>query len=164
MIQEKELKGKIFDIQGFSLQDGPGIRTTIFFKGCPLRCPWCHSPESQAFKSQLSFLAAKCVGTEACADACVKACPENAKIGEALASKWNQASVDMEVLLPLKGVSMIDADGQPFDGPEERAALYAALKKGITNPLVKITEMNNNINDAEFAEAAAKKLIELMKK
>ena len=78
MTGEKELKGKIFDIQGFSLQDGPGIRTTVFFKGCPLRCPWCHSPESQAFKSQLSFLAAKCVGTEACADACVKACPENA--------------------------------------------------------------------------------------
>ena len=36
----------IFDIQGFSLQDGPGIRTTIFFKGCPLRCQWCHNPES----------------------------------------------------------------------------------------------------------------------
>ena len=89
---------------------------------------------------------------------------ENEEMAKRLAEKWNAAESEMELLLPLKGVSMIDADGQPFDGPEERAALYAALKKGITNPLVKITEMDNNINDAEFAEAAAKKLIELMKK
>ena len=40
------LTGKTYDIQGFSVQDGPGIRTTVFLKGCPLRCPWCHSPES----------------------------------------------------------------------------------------------------------------------
>ena len=50
--------------------------------------------------------------------------PENTEIGKRMAEKWNQAAVDMEVLLPLKGVSMIDADGQPFDGPEERAALF----------------------------------------
>jgi uncharacterized protein (UPF0261 family) len=89
---------------------------------------------------------------------------ENAKIGEALASKWNQASVDMEVLLPLKGVSMIDADGQAFDGPEERKQLFASIKAGINNPHVTIKEMDNNINDEAFALAAAKKLIELMEK
>ena len=48
-MDEKTLVGRIYDIQGFSVQDGPGIRTTAFLKGCPLRCPWCHSPESQAF-------------------------------------------------------------------------------------------------------------------
>jgi len=89
---------------------------------------------------------------------------ENAKIGEALASKWNQASVDMEVLLPLKGVSMIDAEGQAFDGPEERKQLFASIKAGINNPHVTIKEMDNNINDEAFALAAAKKLIELMEK
>jgi pyruvate formate lyase activating enzyme len=41
-------RGRIFNIQRFSLHDGPGIRTTVFFKGCPLRCPWCHNPESQS--------------------------------------------------------------------------------------------------------------------
>ena len=47
-----ENKGIIFNIQKFSIHDGPGIRTTIFFKGCPLRCKWCSNPESQlkAFK------------------------------------------------------------------------------------------------------------------
>ena len=43
----------IFNIQRFSLHDGPGIRTTVFFKGCPLRCLWCHNPESQSYKPEM---------------------------------------------------------------------------------------------------------------
>ncbi len=78
MNESISLTGKIFDIQGFSLQDGPGIRTTIFFKGCPLHCPWCHSPESQAFHSQLSWMAARCTGTDYCKNVCIEACPKNA--------------------------------------------------------------------------------------
>jgi pyruvate formate lyase activating enzyme len=73
----KLLTGKIYDIQGFSLQDGPGIRTTVFLKGCPLRCPWCHSPESQEFCSQLSWMSIKCVGMVQC-EKCLAACPHNA--------------------------------------------------------------------------------------
>lgn len=72
---EKQLTGRVYDIQGFSVQDGPGIRTTVFLKGCPLRCPWCHSPESQEFHTQLSWMAMKCVGIDACGrclDACTK--------------------------------------------------------------------------------------------
>ena len=69
--------GKIYDIQGFSIQDGPGIRTTVFLKGCPLRCPWCHSPESQLFESQLSWIAMRCVGIEKCGN-CLNICPNHA--------------------------------------------------------------------------------------
>lgn len=87
---------------------------------------------------------------------------ENILIGNALAEKWNKAETDMTVLLPLKGVSMIDAEGQPFDGPEERKALYDTIKAGIDNDKVAITEMDNNINDDEFALAAAKELIRLI--
>jgi pyruvate-formate lyase-activating enzyme len=57
------LAGTIYDIQGFSVHDGPGIRTTIFLKGCPLKCPWCHSPESRRFDIQLSWQRRKCIGT-----------------------------------------------------------------------------------------------------
>lgn len=89
---------------------------------------------------------------------------ENTKIGEKLAEKWTKAEVPMTVLLPLKGVSAIDAAGQPFDGPAERTALYTAIKSGIANDKVEIIEMDNNINDKEFALTAAKKLVELMKK
>ena len=74
----QEIKGMVYDIQGFSVQDGPGIRTTAFLKGCPLRCPWCHSPESQGFKPQLSWISMRCLGTDACKSRCIKACPENA--------------------------------------------------------------------------------------
>ena len=42
------IEGRIFDIQKFSVHDGPGIRTSVFMKGCPLRCEWCHNPEGQS--------------------------------------------------------------------------------------------------------------------
>ena len=72
------MTGRLYDIQGFSVQDGPGIRTTAFLKGCPLRCPWCHSPESQAFYKQLSWMNMRCLGLDACRERCFKACPKGA--------------------------------------------------------------------------------------
>ena len=72
------LTGRIYDIQGFSVQDGPGVRTTVFLKGCPLHCPWCHSPESQAFYQQLSWMNMRCQGTELCQSRCIKACVKGA--------------------------------------------------------------------------------------
>jgi pyruvate formate lyase activating enzyme len=74
---EKILTGRVYDIQGFSVQDGPGIRTTVFLKGCPLRCPWCHSPESQQFYPQLSWIAMRCIGTAKCGK-CLAACAKSA--------------------------------------------------------------------------------------
>lgn len=87
---------------------------------------------------------------------------ENRKIGAALASRWNQARTRMTVLLPAKGVSMIDAEGQPFDGPQERAALFGAIRGGIDNEKVEVIETDHHINDKEFAELAAAKLLELL--
>lgn len=60
----------IFNIQRFSTHDGPGIRTTVFFKGCPLRCAWCHNPESQSFTSELMVDADRCSGCGLCVDVC----------------------------------------------------------------------------------------------
>ncbi len=62
--------GLISDIQRFSIQDGPGIRTTVFLKGCPLGCLWCHNPETRSGSPQVAFYKAKCIGCGRCFEAC----------------------------------------------------------------------------------------------
>ena len=62
--------GIIFDISRFCLNDGPGIRTTVFLKGCPLKCAWCHNPESQRVDPEILFSAERCTLCGACAAAC----------------------------------------------------------------------------------------------
>ena len=74
----KNIKGRVYDIQGYSVHDGPGIRTTVYTKGCPLRCLWCHSPESQRFSFDLGYLPIKCSGIEICKSACIDICPQKA--------------------------------------------------------------------------------------
>ncbi|MBQ8024861.1 MAG: glycyl-radical enzyme activating protein [Oscillospiraceae bacterium] len=76
MEEKKELTGKFYDMQGFSVHDGPGIRLTLFMKGCPLHCLWCHSPESQAFPTELNWMEIKCVGIEKCGN-CLNVCPHD---------------------------------------------------------------------------------------
>ena len=76
MIGNKVMQGIIFDIKRFAIHDGDGMRTTVFLKGCPLKCIWCHNPEGIDFKSQIAYYKEKCIG---CAE-CVSVCPNNAHI------------------------------------------------------------------------------------
>ena len=64
----------ITNIQKYSIHDGDGIRTTVFFKGCPLKCVWCHNPETQRFEQEIQYDAEKCTGCGVCA----KVCPNGA--------------------------------------------------------------------------------------
>lgn len=87
------MNGTIFDIQRFSIFDGPGIRTNVFFKGCNLSCLWCHNPESQNKNPELMLYRSKCIGCKKCEDfckntftknctacgKCVEICPESAR-------------------------------------------------------------------------------------
>ncbi|HQK24210.1 MAG TPA: 4Fe-4S binding protein, partial [Synergistaceae bacterium] len=66
--------GVVFDLHRYSLHDGPGIRTTVFLKGCPLDCWWCHNPESKAFPPELIHRAERCIGC----GTCVRVCPREA--------------------------------------------------------------------------------------
>jgi pyruvate formate lyase activating enzyme len=74
--------GMIFDIKRYAINDGPGIRTAVFFKGCPLDCWWCHNPEGQSGKPQLIFRSNRCKSSRVCLQACPK---------EAIT--WNEGSV-----------------------------------------------------------------------
>lgn len=71
---QDELVGLVFDIQRFSVHDGPGIRTTVFLKGCPLRCVWCQNPESMLGKPEITFVASNCIDCKRC----LEVCPEEA--------------------------------------------------------------------------------------
>lgn len=64
------LEGKIYNIMKYSIHDGPGIRTTLFLKGCPLKCLWCHNPESQETKDQLMLFPNRCIGCKVCIEMC----------------------------------------------------------------------------------------------
>ncbi len=64
------MTGIVFNVQRYSVHDGPGIRTTAFLKGCPLACPWCHNPEGMATAPEVLVLADRCVGCLACVEAC----------------------------------------------------------------------------------------------
>ena len=66
--------GTIFDLRKYSINDGPGIRTTVFFSGCPLSCLWCHNPESQSLTPVLLYRHGRCLGC----GVCVEVCPEGA--------------------------------------------------------------------------------------
>ena len=82
------MTGTIFDIKEMAVHDGPGIRTTVFFKGCPLRCRWCHNPEGLSFEPQLMYKETRCIDCKNCQKECehkecipfgrcIYACPEN---------------------------------------------------------------------------------------
>ena len=125
------MKGIIFDIQRFSINDGPGIRTTVFLKGCPLNCIWCHNPESKSFKPQLSYDEKKCTLCGKCEIVCeqnvhkvtseqhfvnfnkcklclkcVKACPTNA-----LSIFGREATVDEVLSTVIKDKSYYENSG-----------------------------------------------------
>lgn len=71
-------KGTIFDIKEFAVHDGPGVRQTVFLKGCPLRCQWCHNPEGLEARPQLMFSRSSCIRC----GKCMEVCPFGAAAGQ----------------------------------------------------------------------------------
>jgi len=98
-VEYKNVTGRIYDIQGYAVHDGPGIRTTVFTKGCPLKCLWCHSPESQHHELELGYLPIKCLGTELCQNACVNACPEGALFSDEPVMKLDKSGMIKKVVI-----------------------------------------------------------------
>lgn len=89
---------------------------------------------------------------------------ENKRIGEVIAKKLNLAQGNTSLILPLKGLSGLDVEGQPFYGPKEDQMLFQTLKENVDRTKVQVIELEKAINDRAFAEAAAEKLIQLIEK
>ena len=138
-ISTTEATGIIFDIQRNSFVDGPGIRTTVFFKGCNLRCAWCHNPESQCNRPELMFYKDRCTGCGLCAELCEGdtefTCPNHAK-------KWCGKVVTVDEVLAecMKDKLFFDISGGgvTFSGGEcmlQTEFLVEILKKSKKNGL-----------------------------
>ncbi len=102
---------KVFNIQRFSLFDGPGVRTVVFLKGCPLNCVWCHNPEGLSAEPQIMYNADRCIGCGACVEACDKNC-HRAKDGHYIFDRTNCiscgecAKVCFSLALTVQGADM----------------------------------------------------------
>jgi pyruvate formate lyase activating enzyme len=151
-------EGVVFNIQKYSLHDGPGIRTTVFLKGCPLRCWWCHNPESQAADPEVRRSVSRCVRCGQCLEACpqrdgqasldesdpddclqcgacVEACPTGARqlIGQRMSVDDVMATIEQDrIFYDQSGGGVTFSGGEPLAQPEFLAALLDAChRKGL---------------------------------
>jgi pyruvate formate lyase activating enzyme len=148
--------GAVFDVKRFAIHDGPGIRTTVFFKGCPLSCLWCHNPESQRAQPELLYWAERCAGCGACVaacpvdavsleggsavtnrslctgcGACIEVCPSQAR--EIAGEVWSLGrlldAVERDVLFyDESGGGLTLSGGEPLAQPEYAQAALAACR------------------------------------
>jgi pyruvate formate lyase activating enzyme len=143
-------QGRIFNIQRFSLQDGPGLRTTVFLKGCPLACAWCHNPESQSPHRELLTQETRCIACGAChevaestgpgvLDQMVELCPTGARQG--LGRDLTVPALLAEVLrdrmfFDQSGGGVTFSGGEPLSQPDFTvAALGACRTQGLDTAL-----------------------------
>jgi pyruvate formate lyase activating enzyme len=160
----KNLKGLILHLQRFSTEDGPGIRTTVFFKGCPLNCLWCHNPESISIEPQIQWLENRCLGCgtciktcpqrclvkteqgividrEACTGCgdCAEACPANAMelLGKTVSvdELFNELTKD-RIYFEKSGGGVTLSGGEPMTQPDFAAALLRRLKESGINTAI----------------------------
>lgn len=121
------VKGIVTDIQRMSVHDGPGIRTTVFLKGCPLNCSWCHNPECIEFQPQMMYYPEKCMGC----DCCDKGCFSGARV--ICGKEMSVQEVIKEVLLDKDyygedgGITI--SGGEPFAQPSFLSALIDGCKE-----------------------------------
>ena len=150
-------------IQRFSTHDGPGLRTTVFFKGCPLRCKWCHNPETQSAKNQIFYTARFCIGCGACVSVCPGGAHKMTESGHIFEASKCEGCLQCAAVCPAKAcepcaqsmaiddiLSAVDRDraffgkeggltlsgGEPMAHPEAALALLEGAKaRGLNTAL-----------------------------
>ncbi len=135
------MEGIIFDIKEMSLNDGPGIRTTVFFKGCPLRCRWCHNPEGISFQQELKQAGPPCLECGLCYQPCnhiacqafqrcLQVCPQGRLhlVGERLDVATLAARIKNQAAFLLEHGGVTISGGEPLAQPDFLLALLRACK------------------------------------
>lgn len=130
------MQGYIFNIQRFCVNDGPGIRTTVFLKGCPLSCVWCHNPESQNYKPEMLFYKEKCTGCGRCKGVTVSdtefVCYNGAKeiCGKSVDSDYVISEVLKDkIFYDTSGGGMTLSGGEPLSQPAFALELLQKAKE-----------------------------------
>lgn len=120
----------VANIQRFSVHDGPGIRTTVFMKGCPLRCQWCHNPETQSTKPQILFYEKKCIGCGAC-HISYQNCPTGAKelSGTEYSTEELLKVIQKDIAFYGLQGGVTFSGGEPFVQSKELQAALSACKE-----------------------------------
>ena len=126
-----ELTATIFEVREFCLHDGPGIRTTVFFKGCPLRCAWCHNPEGLSPEPEMLFKSAKCHHCGNCKNG--GDCPHGARVP--CGRRWTVEELAQEIrvnadILHSSGGGVTFSGGEPLMQAKFLCALADELKTG----------------------------------
>jgi pyruvate formate lyase activating enzyme len=145
--------GFVFDIRRYSIHDGPGIRTAVFLKGCPLACAWCHNPESQSFRPELLLRSGRCIACSACIEACqpdaidnrqgverklctncgkcAEVCPAEARelVGHQMSVKQVMAEIESDfVFYEQSGGGVTFSGGEPLAQPDFLLELLSACR------------------------------------
>ncbi|HEX2964946.1 MAG TPA: glycyl-radical enzyme activating protein [Syntrophorhabdaceae bacterium] len=157
-------KGAVFNIQRYSIHDGPGIRTTVFLKGCPLACLWCQNPESQLMKPQIFYNAERCVGCGRCitvcpvkaiavaetkvktdrelctgCGTCIETCPEEARelVGKTMTvEEVVEEVMKDDIFYQRSGGGITISGGEPFTQPFFSAGILKLCKERNTHTAI----------------------------